>query len=78
MLQEFRVDNYKSLINVTFKPHDLNLLIGLNNSGKTNLCQALQFVANSTLFSLDQCADRIALLRKGITNYFFNKSFITK
>ncbi|MBI1928102.1 AAA family ATPase [Candidatus Poribacteria bacterium] len=73
MLQEFRVDNYKSLINVTFKPHDLNLLIGLNNSGKTNLCQALRFVANSALFSLDQCADLIAGSRIGITNYFFDK-----
>ena len=73
MLQEFRVDNYKSLINVTFKPHDLNLLIGLNNSGKTNLCQALRFVANSALLSIDGCADLIAGSRIGITNSFFDK-----
>ena len=43
MLQEFRVDNFKSLINIVFKPQEINLLLGKNNSGKTNLCQALQF-----------------------------------
>ena len=47
MLQEFRVDNFKSLINVAFKPQATNLLLGMNNSGKTNLCQALRFVSGS-------------------------------
>ena len=57
MLEEFRVDNFKSLINIVFQPHGRNLLIGLNNSGKTNLCRALQFASLSANLSLDQCAD---------------------
>ena len=76
MLQEFRVDNYKSLINVTFKPQEMNLLIGLNNSGKTNLCQAMRFVGGTSIGSLDQCADLIAGSRADITNHFFDKSTI--
>ncbi len=32
MLQEFRVDNFKSLINIVFKPQEINLLLGQNNS----------------------------------------------
>ena len=57
MLQEFRVDNFKSLINVVFKPREINLLIGRNNSGKTNLCQALRFVSGSSFTTFDACAD---------------------
>ena len=44
MLKTFYVDNFKSHINTTYKPGPVNLLIGMNNSGKTNLCQALRFV----------------------------------
>lgn len=76
MLQEFRVDNFKSLINIAFKPQEINLLLGRNNSGKTNLCQALQFVGASSLFPLNECAERVAggLLR--MTNFAFDKSTI--
>ena len=76
MLQEFRVDNFKSLINIVFKPQEINLLLGKNNSGKTNLCQALQFVGASSLFALDECADRVAGGRFGMTNFAFDKSTI--
>ncbi len=76
MLQEFRVDNFKSLINIVFKPQEINLLLGKNNSGKTNLCQALQFVGASSLFKLDECADRVAGGRFGMTNFAFDKSTI--
>lgn len=76
MLQEFRVDNFKSLINIVFKPQEINLLLGNNNSGKTNLCQALQFVGSSSLFKLDECTYRIASWRYGMTNFAFDKSTI--
>lgn len=75
MLQEFRVDNYKSLINVIFRPQEMNLLIGLNNSGKTNLCQALRFVSATTIGPMDQCANEIAGFGN-FTNYFFKKPTI--
>lgn len=41
MLRQFTVNNFKSLINITYEPGAINLLIGVNNSGKTNFCQAL-------------------------------------
>ena len=74
MLQEFRVDNFKSLINVVFKPQQANLLLGTNNSGKTNLCQALRFVSRSSLLPLDTCADEVAVGRSGMTNIALDKS----
>ena len=43
MLKEIWVDNYKTLVNIAVKPRRLNLLLGRNNSGKTNLSQALRF-----------------------------------
>ena len=73
MLQEFRVDNFKSLINVVFKPMEINLLIGGNNSGKTNLCQALRFVSGSSFTTLDACADLDPIWRFGITNSALDK-----
>jgi predicted ATPase len=73
MLNEFRVDNFKSLINVTFKPKDLNLLLGLNNSGKTNLCQAMRFVSASVSLPLNKCAVSVAGQLSRIPNHFFNK-----
>ena len=76
MLREFRVDNFKSLINVVFEPQSANLLIGRNNSGKTNLCQALRFVSDSSLVELDKAALIAAGRRFGITNVALDKSTI--
>ena len=76
MLQEFRVDNFKSLINVVFKPREINLLIGRNNSGKTNLCQALRFVSGSSFTTFDACADLAPIGRFGITNFALDKDTV--
>lgn len=76
MLQEFRVDNFKSLINVIFKPQETNLLIGRNNSGKTNLCQALKFISYSSSHTLDECADAVARGRFHLTNFALEKSTV--
>jgi len=56
MLKRFRVSNFKSLLNVEFKPVGLNLLIGPNNSGKTNLCSALRFLSRASYESLEVAA----------------------
>ena len=76
MLREFRVDNFKSLINVVFEPRSANLLIGRNNSGKTNLCQALRFVSGSSVVKLDEAADVAAGPRLGMTSFALDKSTI--
>jgi AAA15 family ATPase/GTPase len=52
MLTRFTVNNFKSLLNFEFKPAGVNLLVGANNAGKTNLCSAIRFLgltASSTL-----------------------------
>ncbi len=76
MLQEFRVDNFKSLINIVFKPREINLLLGMNNSGKTNLCQALKFLGASTTLPLNECANLFAGGQFALTNFAFNKSTV--
>ena len=76
MLIEFRVDNFKSLINGVFTPQGMNLLLGTNNSGKTNLCQALKFMSGSAAAPLDRCADEAARGRFGLTNFALDKSTI--
>ena len=52
MLDYFRADNFKSLVNVSFEPAGLNLLVGSNNAGKTNLCQAMSFLSHTSRTSL--------------------------
>ena len=56
MLKRFRVSNFKSLLNVEFRPVGLNLLVGPNNSGKTNLCSALRFLGLSSSGTLENAA----------------------
>ena len=74
MLQEFRVDNFKSLINIVFKPQGVNLLLGANNSGKTSLCQALRFVSRSSVLPLDACVDELVVGRSGLVNFTLDKA----
>lgn len=56
MLDRFWVTNFKSLVNVEFRPAGVNLLVGANNAGKTNLCHALRFLALSARMPLDEAA----------------------
>ena len=43
MLGKIRIKNFKSLRDVEMELQQVNLLIGPNNSGKTNLLKALEF-----------------------------------
>jgi len=53
MLKRFRVNNFRSLLNVEFRPVGVNVLIGPNNAGKTNLCSALRFLGLTASESLE-------------------------
>ncbi len=44
MLHSIRIQNFKSLKDVTLRLQDVNLLIGPNNSGKSNILRALEFL----------------------------------
>jgi len=43
-LKQIRVDGYKNLINCVVNLGDFNVLIGPNNSGKSNLLEAIQII----------------------------------
>jgi predicted ATPase len=76
VLSEFYVDNFKSLINVAFRPRSVNLLLGLNNSGKTNLCQAIKFLSATSMLSVDEAAARFAGGPFSIRNFFLDKDTV--
>jgi len=52
MLNKFYVNNFKSLMKLSFEPGPVNLIIGLNNAGKTNLCLAMQFLSLSSYMTI--------------------------
>lgn len=76
MLKQFRVDNFKSLVNVTFEPAGLNLLVGQNNAGKTNLCQALHFLSLTSKKSLQEAAGACTAEPWVLANVYLTKPTI--
>jgi len=70
MLRRFRVNNFKSLLNVEFSPSGINLLVGPNNAGKTNLCTALRMVGLSSKQTLDAAALGAIGERWNLTNFY--------
>jgi len=46
-IEEIRIQNYKSLKDVTFRPGGLCVLVGPNASGKSNFVDALDFLAKT-------------------------------
>jgi predicted ATPase len=76
MLKEFTVNNFRLLLNVTFRPREINLIIGKNNCGKTTLVRALHFLATTSRASLDKSADIVAGSRIGLTNFGFSSALI--
>ena len=44
MLRTLRLHNFRTYLNTELKFTDHHLVIGRNNSGKTNLCAAFQFL----------------------------------
>ena len=48
MLKKFRLHNFRTYLNAEFSFTRLHLVVGKNNSGKTNLCAAMQFLAHTS------------------------------
>ena len=70
MLTEFFVNNYKSLVNTTVCPHEMNLLVGLNNVGKSNFCQAMRFLAGTASLPLSDCVNALAFGPTQLANWY--------
>src|SRR5258707_12631975 len=47
LLQELQIEGFRSLKSVTWKPGRLNVLIGPNDGGKSNLLRALELLRSS-------------------------------
>jgi predicted ATPase len=58
------------LINVEFRPTRVNLIIGPNNAGKTNLCNAIRFVSATASLSLDEAIGFVLGENWNITNAY--------
>ncbi|MBU0717290.1 MAG: AAA family ATPase [Planctomycetes bacterium] len=76
MLEYFRADNFKSLVNVSFEPTGLNLLVGSNNAGKTNLCHAMRFLSLTTGMSLHEASRRCTAEPWSLANVYLDKPTI--
>ncbi|MFH1113587.1 MAG: AAA family ATPase [Pseudomonadota bacterium] len=69
MLTRLHVNNFKSLLNFEFRPVGMNLIIGSNNAGKTNLCSALRFLGLSSETNLDAAILSTLGERWNLTNF---------
>lgn len=69
-IQQLKIKNFKSLENITFSPSDLSIIIGPNNSGKSNFSSGMKFLSEVYDFGLETAVRRnggyenIALRRK--------------
>ena len=70
MLNRFLANNFRSLLNIEFRPAGMNLLVGPNNAGKTNLCSALRFIGRSSELTLDAALLGTLGERWNVTNLF--------
>ena len=59
MLKKFRLHNFRTFLNAELQLTRSHLLIGRNNSGKTNLCSALQFFARTSVLELANAAAHV-------------------
>lgn len=60
IVEELRIARYRSLFDVTLHPGQFTVLVGANNSGKTNFVDAIDFLADTYRYGLE-----IAVGRKG-------------
>src|SRR6266852_5871941 len=59
MLKTLKVHNFKTFLNTELKFGQRHLLIGINNSGKTNLARLLHFLAATATHELDQAVTAV-------------------
>ena len=59
-IESLTISRYRSLYGVSLRPGDLTVVVGPNNAGKTNLVDAVDFLAEAYRFGLE-----VAVGRKG-------------
>ena len=68
------IGRYRSLYDVEFRPGSFTVLVGPNNSGKTNLVEAVEFLADAYRYGLETAVTR----KGGIENIAFRRMRRTK
>lgn len=56
MLKKLRLNNFKTFLNAEVEFRRRHLIIGRNNSGKTNLANAIKFLGNTSVMDLEDAA----------------------
>lgn len=56
MLKRMRIHNFRTYLNAEFEFTNYHVVIGANNSGKTNLCVALSFIRSTASQDLNSAA----------------------
>jgi predicted ATPase len=73
-IERLRIRAYRSLYDVTLEPDNFNVLVGPNNSGKSNLVEAIDFLADVHRYGVE-----VAVTRKGgFDNIAFRRMRRTK
>ena len=57
-VERIHVEAFRSLYDVTVEPRALSVLVGANNAGKTNVVDAIQFLAEVTRHGLEAAVGR--------------------
>lgn len=73
MLKRLHANNFRSLLNFEFRPEGLNLLIGPNNAGKTNLCSVLRFLSLTSRTPLENAAKQAVGETWSLANVYVEK-----
>jgi predicted ATPase len=73
-VDEVQIGRYRSLYDVTFTPGKFTVLVGPNNAGKTNLVEAIEFLADTYRYGLETAVTR----KGGIENIAFRRMRRTK
>ncbi len=76
MLKRLRLHNFRTYLNAEFSFSDRQLVVGANNSGKTNLCAALSLLRASSLVELDVAAQAVPGGLPEMRNWAFDSDVI--
>ncbi|MCK4660204.1 MAG: AAA family ATPase [Phycisphaerae bacterium] len=76
MLKKLKLHNFRTFLNAEIEFTRRHLVIGSNNSGKTNLCSALRFFAATAYAELTKSAQAIPGGIKEIKNWAFDSQEI--
>ncbi len=76
MLKKFRLHNFRTYLNTELDFTQRHLIIGKNNSGKTNLCAALHFLNGTACSDLGASSVAVPGGIREITNWAFQSDTI--